>query len=152
VAGGRHPQQSSAVKKADVESFCSTLKHELGERFDIRGTSKLELFVCIEVFYNQQRRYSTLGQISPSAYERQLGTETVLDQFVLQRQGATGSIALRTEGGIIASQMTALSGSRSGVPAALLGKFTELSLRSVDWPISNRSQHHHDDYRTIRCE
>jgi len=135
-----------------MESFCSTLKHELGERFDIRGTSKLELFVCIEVFYNQQRRHSTLGQISPSAYERQLGTETVLDQFVLRRQRASGSIALRTEGGIIASQMTALSGSRSGVPPALLGNVTELSLRSVDRQISNRSQHHHDDYRTIRCE
>jgi len=30
-----------------------------------------ELFDYIEVFYNQQRRHSTLGQISPAAFERQ---------------------------------------------------------------------------------
>jgi hypothetical protein len=30
----------------------------------------MELFDCIEVFYNQRRRHSTLGQISPTAFER----------------------------------------------------------------------------------
>ena len=29
-----------------------------------------QLFDYIEVFYNQQRRHSTLGQISPAAFER----------------------------------------------------------------------------------
>ena len=29
----------------------------------------------IEVFYNQRRRHSTLGQISPAAFERQAGAE-----------------------------------------------------------------------------
>ena len=30
----------------------------------------MELFDYIEVFYNQQRRHSTLGQISPAEFER----------------------------------------------------------------------------------
>ena len=33
--------------------------------------TKKELFAYIEVFYNQRRRHSTLGQISPAAFERQ---------------------------------------------------------------------------------
>ena len=35
----------------------------------------MELFDYIEVFYNQRRRHSTLGQISPAAYERRAPTE-----------------------------------------------------------------------------
>ena len=53
-----------------MESFFSTVKAELGERFDSPATAKAELFDYIEVFYNQQRRHSTLGQISPAAHER----------------------------------------------------------------------------------
>jgi putative transposase len=30
----------------------------------------MELFDYIEVFYNQRRRHSTNGQISPAAFER----------------------------------------------------------------------------------
>jgi len=30
----------------------------------------MDLFDYLEVFYNQQRRHSTLGQISPAAFER----------------------------------------------------------------------------------
>ena len=30
----------------------------------------MELFDYIEVFYNQRRRHSTLGQISPAEFER----------------------------------------------------------------------------------
>lgn len=30
----------------------------------------MELFDCIEVFYNQRRRHTTLWQISPQAFER----------------------------------------------------------------------------------
>ena len=32
--------------------------------------AKMALFDYIEVFYNQRRRHSTLGQISPAAFER----------------------------------------------------------------------------------
>ena len=53
-----------------MESFFSTVKSELGEHFDSHGDAKMELFDCIEVFYNHRRRHSTLGQISPAAFER----------------------------------------------------------------------------------
>jgi putative transposase len=55
---------------AAMESFFSTLKTELGERFDSPAAAKAELFDYIEVFYNQQRRHSTNGQKSPAAHER----------------------------------------------------------------------------------
>jgi transposase InsO family protein len=55
---------------AVAESFFSTLKSELGERFESHGDAKMELFDYIEVFYNQKRRHSTIGQISPAEYER----------------------------------------------------------------------------------
>jgi putative transposase len=56
---------------AVMESFFSTVKSELGDQFASNGDAKMELFDYIEVFYNQQRRHSTLGQISPAAFERQ---------------------------------------------------------------------------------
>ena len=58
---------------AVMESFFSTVKSELGEHFESHGDgdAKKELFDYIEVFYNQRRRHSTLGQISPAAFERQ---------------------------------------------------------------------------------
>jgi putative transposase len=46
------------------------VKSELADRFDRFGEAKTELFDYIEVFYNQRRRHSTLGQISPAAFER----------------------------------------------------------------------------------
>jgi transposase InsO family protein len=41
---------------------------ELSERFETFGLAKEELFKYIEVFYNQRRRHSTVGQISPAAF------------------------------------------------------------------------------------
>jgi putative transposase len=55
---------------AVMESFFSSVKSELAERFDSFAEAKMELFDYIEVFYNQRRRHSTLGQISPAAFER----------------------------------------------------------------------------------
>lgn len=55
---------------AVMESFFSTVKSELADRFPSFGEAKMELFDYIEVFYNQRRRHSTLGQISPAAFER----------------------------------------------------------------------------------
>ena len=46
-----------------MESFFATVKSEEAERFDSHGEAKMALFDFIEVFYNQQRRHSTLGQI-----------------------------------------------------------------------------------------
>lgn len=55
---------------AVMESFFSTVKTELADRFATAGEAKTALFEHIEVFYNQRRRHSTLGQISPAAFER----------------------------------------------------------------------------------
>ena len=63
-------RRGNCYDNAVIESFFSTLKSELGERFESHGDAKMELFDYIEVFYNQRRRHSTIGQISPAAYER----------------------------------------------------------------------------------
>jgi putative transposase len=63
-------RRGDCYDNAVMESFFSTVKIELGEHFDSYGEAKIELFDYIEVFYNQRRRHSTLGQISPAAYER----------------------------------------------------------------------------------
>ena len=40
------------------------------QRFPSYSDAKMALFDYIEGFYNQRRRHSTLGQISPAAFER----------------------------------------------------------------------------------
>jgi transposase InsO family protein len=63
-------RRGNCYDNAVMESFFSTVKSELGEVFDTYGIAKAELFDYIEVFYNQRRRHSTLGLISPAAFER----------------------------------------------------------------------------------
>ena len=63
-------RRGDCYDNAVMESFFSTVKSELADRFDSFGQAKMELFDYIEVFYNQRRRHSTLGQISPAAFER----------------------------------------------------------------------------------
>lgn len=60
---------------AVAESFFSTLKSELADQFASHSDAKMELFDYIEVFYNQRRRHSTLGQISPAEFERRATTQ-----------------------------------------------------------------------------
>jgi putative transposase len=55
---------------AVMESFFSTVKSELADQFATYSEAKMELFDYLEVFYNQRRRHSTLGQISPANFER----------------------------------------------------------------------------------
>ena len=59
---------------AVVESFFATLTKEcLEERlFDSRTEAQLAIFEFIEVWYNRQRRHSSLGNRSPAAYEKSL--------------------------------------------------------------------------------
>ena len=64
---------------AVMESCFSTIKAELADRFDSCSEAKRELFDYIEVFYNQRRRHSTIGQISPAAYERRAREEGMDD-------------------------------------------------------------------------
>jgi len=54
-----------------MESFFATVKKEKADRFPSYRDAKMALFDYIKVFYNQRRRHSTLGQISPAAFERQ---------------------------------------------------------------------------------
>ena len=63
-------RRGNCYDNAVMESFFSTVKSELADQFASNGDAKLELFDYIEVFYNQRRRHSTLGQISPAAFER----------------------------------------------------------------------------------
>ncbi len=57
---------------AMIESFWSTLKTETGMDVVIPATrreAELAVFDYIETFYNPKRRHSSLGQISPVAFE-----------------------------------------------------------------------------------
>jgi len=63
-------RRGNCYDNAVMESFFSTVKSELADRFGSYGEAKMELFDYVEVFYNQRRRHSTLGQISPAAFER----------------------------------------------------------------------------------
>ena len=56
---------------ACVESFFGTLKRELVDqrRYVTRAEARQDIFEYIEVFYNRQRRHSTLGYHSPAEYE-----------------------------------------------------------------------------------
>jgi putative transposase len=63
-------RRANCLDNAAMESWFSTLKSELGERFESYGIAKEELFDYIEVFYNQQRRHSALDYVSPAEYER----------------------------------------------------------------------------------
>ena len=58
---------------AVVESFFASLKTELiyRRRFQTRQDAQTAIFEYIEGFYNQRRRHSTLGYLSPVEFERQ---------------------------------------------------------------------------------
>ena len=63
-------RRGNCYDNAVMESFFSTVKSELGEHFESHGDAKMELFDYIEVFYNQRRRHSTLGYVSPAVFEQ----------------------------------------------------------------------------------
>ena len=63
-------RRGNCYDNAVIESFFKTVKGELADRFPSYGEAKMALFDYIEVFYNQRRRHTTLGLISPAAFER----------------------------------------------------------------------------------
>ena len=71
---GSMSRRGNCYDNAVIESWFSTVKHELGEHFLSCGEAKTALFDFIEVFYNQRRRHSTLGQVSPAEFERRMRT------------------------------------------------------------------------------
>jgi len=58
-----------------MESFFSSLKIERvhRRRYQTREQAKADLFDYVERFYNPFRRHSTIGYISPAAYEKAAG-------------------------------------------------------------------------------
>ena len=75
-----HGVKASMSRKGDcwdnaaMESFFHTLKTELVylEVFRTRKEASLAVFEYIEVYYNRQRRHSTLGYLSPADFERRI--------------------------------------------------------------------------------
>jgi putative transposase len=55
---------------AAMESWFSTFKAELGETFESIRRGKDLAFDYIEVFYNQQRRHSSIAYVAPAEFER----------------------------------------------------------------------------------
>ena len=68
-------RRGNCYDNAVMESFFSTVKSELGEHFESHSLAKMEVFDYIEVFYNQRRRHSSVGRISPAAFERRAMTQ-----------------------------------------------------------------------------
>ncbi len=66
----QHEPSRQLLRQCGDGKLLSTVKSELADQFASNGDAKMELFDYIEVFYNQRRRHSTLGQISPAAFER----------------------------------------------------------------------------------
>ena len=58
---------------AMCESFFATLECELIDRctFRTQAEARLAIFEFIEGWYNLHRRHSSLGYLSPQAYERE---------------------------------------------------------------------------------
>ena len=74
---GRHEIQVSMSGKGDcwdnaaMESFWATLKTELvhHEHYATRQQARQSIFEYIETFYNRKRLHSSLGYVSPEAFE-----------------------------------------------------------------------------------
>ena len=63
-------RRADCYDNAVMASFFATVKKEEADRIPSYRDAKMALFDYIEVFYNQRRRHSTLGRISPAAFER----------------------------------------------------------------------------------
>ena len=100
---GSMSRRGNCYDNAVMESWFSTVKHELGEHFDSCGDAKMALFDYIEVFYNHRRRHSTLGQISPAEFERRVkrprfSWTRIKGESNVQGGGGNGSVEGRGTG------------------------------------------------------
>ena len=82
-------RRGNCYDNAAMESFWSTLKLELVYRgkFTSRSHARSEIFDYIEIFYNRQRRHTSLRGLSPTQFElknvsvtRSTTTEGCVDQ------------------------------------------------------------------------
>lgn len=71
---GSMSRRGDCWDNAVAESFFATLEHELLAEADFatRGEAHRAVAAFIDVWYNHQRRHSSLGYLSPAAYEVQL--------------------------------------------------------------------------------
>lgn len=60
---------------AVAESFFATLKIELGNTFSSREAARLALIDYIEIFYNRQRRHTSIGGLTPVQAEARFELE-----------------------------------------------------------------------------
>ena len=67
---GSMSRKGNCWDNAVMESWFNTLKVELGDRYESHADALRKLFDYIEAFYNQQRTHSSLGYVSPAAFER----------------------------------------------------------------------------------
>lgn len=67
-------RKGNCYDNAMMESFFGTLKAECVERhlYQTRREARQSIFEYIETFYNRQRLHSSLGYVSPLAYEHPL--------------------------------------------------------------------------------
>ena len=77
---------------AVAESFFHSIKIELiyGECFNTRRELQYEVFDYIEKFYNQRRRHSSIGYLSPVEFE--MGLRRQLEVKVIHSQARSGAL------------------------------------------------------------
>jgi len=75
---GSMSRKGNCWDNAVVESFFASLKTELVHeaRWQTRAEAKSAVVAWIEGWYNRERMHSTLGYLSPVAFERQIATKT----------------------------------------------------------------------------
>jgi putative transposase len=73
-------RKGDCYDNALMESFFGTLKEECVERqtYQTRAQARQAIFDYLEVFYNRQRKHSSLGYVSPTAYEQMRGETKIL--------------------------------------------------------------------------
>ena len=67
-------RKGNCYDNAHMESFWSSLKYEViyRRRFATRAEARQAIFDYIETFYNRTRLHSSLGYLSPLAFESKL--------------------------------------------------------------------------------
>jgi len=70
---GSMSRKGNCYDNACIESFHSLIKKELifHENYETRKEAKMSIFDYIETFYNYKRIHSTIGYLSPVAFEKQ---------------------------------------------------------------------------------
>lgn len=66
-------RRGNCYDNAPTESYFATLKRELVSRrnYASHAEAKQDIFEYIEVWYNRQRKHSSIGYMSPVEYEQQ---------------------------------------------------------------------------------